>query len=83
MRTKAFRRHQTERKKAWATNAAHEWYRNFPETQPTARQIGRLLHTPKACSCWMCGNQRRLDGDTIQERKSKDILRSSVNGQHT
>ena len=26
MRTKAFRRHQTERKKAWATNAAHEWY---------------------------------------------------------
>lgn len=79
MRTKAFRRHQTERKKAWATSAAREWYRS----DPTARQIGRLLHTPKACSCWMCGNQRRIEGDTIQERKSEDILRSSVNGQHT
>lgn len=79
MRTKAFRRHQTERKKAWATNAAREWYK----TEPTARQIGRLLHTPKACSCLMCGNQRRIEGDTIQERKSEDILRSSVNGQHT
>lgn len=79
MRTKAFRRHQLERKKAWATSAAREWYRS----DPTARQIGRLLHTPKACSCWMCGNQRRIEGDTIQERKSEDILRSSVNGQHT
>ena len=67
MRTKAFRRHQLERKKAWATSAAREWYRS----DPTARQIGRLLHTPKACSCWMCGNQRRIEGDTIQERKYK------------
>lgn len=79
MRTKAFRRHQLERKKAWATHAAREWYRS----EPTARQVGMLAHTPKACSCWMCGNQRRIEGDTIQERKSEDILRSSVNGQHT
>ena len=24
----------------------------------------------KACSCWMCGNFRRLEGPTIQERKA-------------
>mgnify|MGYP003648346733 CR=1 FL=1 len=67
MRTKAFRRHQLERKKAWATSAAREWYR----AEPTAKQIGMLAHTPKACSCWMCGNQRQVEGATIQERKYK------------
>ena len=56
-----------ERKKAWAKGAAREWYRS----EPTARQIGLLAHTPKECSCWMCGNQRRVEGDTIQERKYK------------
>jgi hypothetical protein len=67
MRSRAFRRHQMERKKAWAKSAAREWYRS----EPTPLQIGRLAHTPKECSCWMCGNQRRIEGDTIQERKYK------------
>lgn len=67
MRSRAFTRHQMERKKAWAKSAAREWYRS----EPTPSQIGRLAHTPKECSCWMCGNARRIEGDTIQERKYK------------
>lgn len=35
----------------------------------TPRQIGILLHTPAACSCWMCGNPRRRGFVTVQERK--------------
>jgi hypothetical protein len=71
MRSRAFRRHQMERKKAWAKRAAREWYRS----EPTVRQIGLLAHTPKECSCWMCGNQRRIEGDTMQERKYKQYSR--------
>lgn len=67
MRSRAFRRHQMERKKTWAKKACIKRHKS----EFTTRQIGRLANTPKACSCWMCGNQRRIEGDTMQERRYK------------
>ena len=41
----------------------------FGIPNPNAVLVGRYTHTPKPCSCWGCGNQRRADGPTRQERK--------------
>lgn len=27
------------------------------------RELGRVIKTPTPCSCWMCGNQTRIEGD--------------------
>lgn len=40
----------------------------------TNSNIGRLVRTPSACSCWMCGNPRKFFGElTVQEKKFLDI----------
>lgn len=31
------------------------------------RYLGKLLHTTKVCSCWMCGNCRHHHGRTRSE----------------
>ena len=31
-------------------------------------EVIRMLKTRKSCSCWMCGNRRRWEGKTRQER---------------
>lgn len=41
----------------------------FNHMEPTPRQIGMRIDTAKLCSCWMCGNARAIEGDTIQERR--------------
>jgi hypothetical protein len=33
----------------------HYWWGR----QLTAVELGRVVNTPKPCSCWMCGNPRR------------------------
>lgn len=37
-------------------------------TNPVQRGIA--AHSPKRCSCWMCGNPRKYSGErTIQEKR--------------
>jgi hypothetical protein len=34
------------------------------------KQLGLALHTPALCSCYMCGNPRKYDGErTVQEKR--------------
>jgi hypothetical protein len=35
--------------------------------------LSSVVNTPTPCSCWMCGNQRRLQGKTRQELKHEQI----------
>ena len=77
-RTRAFRRHQTQRH-MWRRlkEDRNQHYRTLDcpcWTDPAV--IARFKEQPKQCSCWMCGNQRRMEGDTIQERREKlnDLL---------
>lgn len=32
---------------------------------------GKFAEHLAKCSCWMCGNARKHEGDTIQERRAK------------
>lgn len=44
-------------------------------SEPDDRFIGKLASTHcKPCSCYMCGNPRKLGYRTIQERRSEPIM---------
>lgn len=66
---RALRRHHLARIK----NRRLDYYGGYiRELSPDqrARHVGRLAHTAKSCSCWMCGNPRRHEqGPTMQERR--------------
>lgn len=34
----------------------------------TGKELGRVVETSKPCSCWMCGNQSRVEGDKAKYR---------------
>lgn len=68
--TRALRRHHLARIKA---NRKNYWgfYRGDRGTHMSERQLGVVAHTPAVCSCWMCCNPRRSDGErTMQERRA-------------
>lgn len=64
MPTKAERIHQQQRIKRLVS---HYW-----NARPgDERSIGRIARTHKPCSCWMCGNPRRYDGDKVKDKAMK------------
>jgi len=71
MRSRAYRRHQLEKKKKWVEKTFTRYFREFMN----GVRVGFTAHTPKSCSCWMCGNQRKYHGDTLQEKRQKDMPR--------
>ena len=59
------RKHIARLKKARRT------YYYWPDHPLDRRQLGMIVNTVPACSCWMCGNPRRhLKELTIQEQKA-------------
>lgn len=45
-----------------------------PEDQ-TERRLGGVVQYPCVCSCWMCGNARKWQGEqTIQERRAMQVI---------
>lgn len=37
------------------------------------KAMARFKEQPKLCSCWMCANRRRYDGDTLAERRVEHV----------
>ena len=76
-RNRAYRRWQAERKKNrvkkyWVVSGMNDWFSMNFENDP--RIVGMTAHTPKCCSCYMCGNSRKHFGEiTIQERRALPI----------
>lgn len=65
MRDRGFRRHQQARVKARVRRYYYGW------AGSSARTLGRTARTRTPCSCWMCGNPRRTQGEiTAQERRA-------------
>lgn len=71
---RAWRRHHRDRLKAVRAG----YYGNAIAQVPAghrARFLGRVLSTPKPCSCLMCGNPRtRLSERTRQEEVADHVL---------
>lgn len=64
--SRAKRRHDTRRIKArfYLKQRAQECWAT------DARNAGLFANHGKVCSCWMCGNPRRLGCLTMQERRA-------------
>ena len=73
MRTRAFRRHQYAVRKE---RVKHRYYSMWlPEGWIDGRWLGLHAATPKLCSGYCCGNQRKWFGEkTVQERKADFAL---------
>lgn len=66
MRNRAFRREQTALKKREAVKRL----KNIYLADVTPRSVGMAACTPKACSCFLCGNPRKYYGDSkISEQR--------------
>lgn len=67
-RTKDYRIHQEEKKKRKVVKDYDKWWWE----DETLRIIGKKAHSPKGCSCHMCGNPRKYWNEkTIQERRDE------------
>ena len=68
MRTRAFRRHHRARlmkkRRLYYVISA-----DTPEWVDDPGRLSGLARTAKPCSCWMCGNWRKAEGPTMQERR--------------
>lgn len=76
-RDRAFRRFKEFMRKLWAKKIIIMRTKDIPYYEITCKEIGRVAHTPHACSCDMCGNPRhhkcsKKDQLTIQEKKEND-----------
>lgn len=72
MRTKAFRRHQTERH-MWrrVKEDRNQHYRDVTCACYSREGMVRFKEHPQRCSRpWCCGNVRDVEGRSIQERRN-------------
>lgn len=63
--SRSLRRHHRARLKK---NRRHYWGRDMLHEE---KYLSMAVDTPATCSCWMCANPRRSQGElTIQERRA-------------
>ncbi len=47
------------------------WYWGYDrDLRKEPKRLGKIINTPKPCSCLICGNERAHAGNTMQERKA-------------
>ena len=73
MRSRAFRRHEADRHMRRRLKEDRNQHYDDLDcpcwTDP--KVMARFKEQPQLCSCHGCGNQRRYEGPTIQERRQK------------
>ncbi len=62
---RGLRRHHIERLKKCRQ---YQWGRKLG-----GKELGKAVHTPCLCSCFLCSNKRKWNGKTIQERKQMGV----------
>lgn len=80
IRGKAYRRHQSNKKKIWAKNRLkHIWWRDVNEAgkfddDVDEKRIGMDAETPVMCSGPCCGNPRTHFGELSMQEKRNELL---------
>ena len=68
-RPRDYIRYQEQRAKVRARHwIANHWWHGEQYTDDE-RLVGIHANTPKRCSCWICGNRRKVNGPTRQEQE--------------
>ena len=74
-RAKEYRMMQEEKHKRKAKRYfGWAWWRREIDD----RLIGIRARTRQQCSCWSCGNQRRAEGKTRQEREADEEMLEEI-----
>ena len=68
---RAIRRHHRQRLINNVTNYQRSYWHTMSTLEERRETATRSYDTVKNCSCWMCGNPRKLGEETMQERKFK------------
>ena len=68
-RKRAVRRYQRTLKRQRMLHILGPSYGNVQQTVEYCKWIVHNIDHIKACSCWMCGNQRRWHGRTVAEQR--------------
>lgn len=71
MKNRAFRRHCEQKKKKWAART----FKNHSLRELDEIVIGIRAHTPAICSCYICGNPRKLYGNGAEAHKISERKR--------
>lgn len=71
IRDRAYARRQAKRTKKAHTFNWIMYYLVDESLRNNQRFIGRHATTPHPCSCRACGNQRKYEGETRQEKRAK------------
>lgn len=73
---RSIRRHHVERlKKVRKSYLRFNWWLN------QEKRLGILAKTPAACSCPMCGNERRFFGKTLREISQEEFDKTVLSGE--
>ena len=71
---RAIRRKEKQKRLREAKEIAHRIFPDHPEWEE--QWAKRHADNLKACSCWMCGNPRRVFHDeTLQEKKFSESMK--------
>lgn len=69
---RALRRHHAERKYKGAVRKYADW--QMADEMGMPNWLRRNFNHLTACSCWMCGHQRKWHGLAMQEKRSMMAL---------
>jgi hypothetical protein len=75
MRTRAFRRHQVYRHLRRRLKEDRNQHHNDLACAcwHDPRAMARFKEQPQICSCYGCGNQRKWEGPSMQERRANQV----------
>ena len=75
MKRSVRRHHYARLKRKWVNKSIHDRYYDRSYDDVDWSYINWLAsiyaNTPKVCSCWMCANERKIEGVTLQERRNE------------
>lgn len=77
---RAVRRHHVERlkkaRKLYWYPASLEWSYPLKKIEGLdPKRLGKVVSTPKACSCWLCNRPRKVFGLTIKEQSFNEFFK--------
>ena len=80
MKRSVRRHHYARLKQKWKKVNSWSWYNNRSDEEWYKIYAARLATTHTNCSCWMCGNCRKLEGITLQEKRNMLSFEEQVDG---
>ena len=82
MKRSVRRHHYARLKKKWDKKLRRDWFwaPDMVDEEKIEHWVSFYTRTQTVCSCWMCANERKLEGPTLQERKNLLSFEEQIDG---